>query len=60
MGPTLERVQYTAMKNLTSWNDVKLFERAFYDPKMNLMKEKQISFMRKTLYFFLGLFWNQN
>lgn len=52
MGPALERVRYTVMKNPTSWNDVKLFERTFYDPKMNLMKEKRISFRRKTQFFF--------
>lgn len=61
MGPALERVRYTVMKNPTSWNDVKLFERTFYDPKMNLMKEKRISFRRKTQkFFFSGLFWDQN
>lgn len=54
MGPTLERVRYTVMKNLTSWKDVKLFERTFYDPKMNLMKEKRISFRRKTQIFFFS------
>lgn len=54
MGPTLERVRYTVMKNLTSWIDVKLFERTFYDPKMNLMKEKRISFRRKTQIFFFS------
>lgn len=61
MGPALERVRYTVMKNLTSWIDVKLFERTFYDPKKNLMKEKRISFRRKTQFFvFSGLFWDQD